>query len=186
MFERFRKKPDSSPIVLFEYKDLLLIRNLLNDYSAVSNVSINDENTIEVVLKQEKKLKCMLKIFEGGKGVFVAYWDLNKKNTLAYTIGSRLWNDRKEISHLTYSYITQNNVCVFESHINLDWGVSELYFGNWCTSYLDHLPDFASHITKVSEGLKNLPKSKLTMLEKLEFVGEVGDIIGTIARLFDQ
>ena len=149
----------------------------------VKSISKEDESILLIEPHNNVKGRCLFKDIGEGQFVLVTCWEIDKKEELLFHIGTTLWNDQKKASHLTYSYVTQKNLCVIESHINLRWNVTELYFTNWLKNYLVAVPGFQGHIDNLRRYFEQLPEEKLSALEKLWIGSEIAESAVSIWKI---
>jgi hypothetical protein len=186
LFEYIKKIAGSADSVeLVHYSGLASLKTSIKKNEHVKSVSLDDESTLTVKLKRGAKDNCLLKNLGNGKLVFVTFWEISPRDRITYFVAATLWNDNKRGSHLTCSYITQKQLCVMESHINLEWGVTERYFAKLLENYLSSIVLFTNHIESTREYIKKLPKPELTLLDKLQAGADIADAVSSIWNLFD-
>ena len=169
---------------VIEKIELPSLRKRVMSSNLVKKVSEADSSTLSIKLHNKAVHgRCLLKDLSEGKFVVVTYWDIQKGDELLFHIGSMLWNDNKKGSHLTYSYVTQKNLCVIESHINLQWEVTEVYFASWLRNYLTTIPEFQNHIDNMRNYFEKLPQEKMSMLEKIWIGAEIAESASVIWKI---
>ena len=67
----------------------------------------------------------------------------------------------------------------------MEWGVTESYFTKWSDNYLSSIVLFFKHIESTREYIKKLPKSELSLLDKLQAGAELADAVSGIWSIFD-
>lgn len=169
-------------IDLIEKNDFSALRKRLKRYDCIRNVTKEDDKTLLLTARnKELKGRSCLKDVGEGQLVLATYWDVKQGEELLFHIGATLWNDNKKGSHFTCAYLTQNQHCVIESHLNVQWGIPVTYFTNWIHNYFMAMPQFQQHLANVKESFERLPQDKLSLLEKIwmgaEIVGSAASIL---------